>query len=168
MFCVVTKYIRGHISWTGRWAENGSHAFLSSLRYWTHRQYLIKTLTSEFPVKIKATGLAPRHRAAAGAPIYLICTRLALAGRRSLPIRAVPVPVASGPLSSWDVRLLLGHGHPAEEGRRPPTFIFSNGFFLPDSSLILRKASPPPLSLPFGAFIFFPQLPSFLPFLASR
>lgn len=147
MFCLVTKYILGHISWTGRWAGNGSHPFLSSLRYQTHRFYLIKTLTSDFPEKVKAKGLAPGHRAAARAPISHLHT--ACLGQEAItPDQSYPCARGLEPVVQ-DVLLLLGRGCPSEEGRWPSIFIFSDGFFLPDISLILRKALPPPLFLPF-------------------
>lgn len=67
IICLVTKYILGQISWTGRTAENGAHAFLNFLKYEAHRYYLIKTpsdnFTSEFPEKNKDKGTSPSHRA---------------------------------------------------------------------------------------------------------
>lgn len=104
-------------------------------------------LTSEFPEKIKAKGLAPGHRAAARAPISHLHT--ACLGQEAItPDQSYPCARGLEPVVQ-DVLLLLGRGCPAEEGRWPSIFIFSDGFFLPDISLILRKALPPPLFLPF-------------------
>lgn len=104
-------------------------------------------LTSEFPEKIKAKGLAPGHRAAARAPISHLHT--ACLGQEAItPDQSYPCARGLEPVVQ-DVLLLLGRGCPTEEGRWPPIFIFSDGFFLPDISLILRKALPPPLFLPF-------------------